>query len=64
MIKITETPLDLFRLGYNTIEIAEKLGIDEPTAYNALSREKQNERGLSFNPAIYKKVAYVGKGAR
>lgn len=64
MIKITETPLDLLRLGYNTIEIAQKLGIDEATAWNAIHREKQNDLGLSFNPAIYKKVPYAGKGAR
>jgi hypothetical protein len=64
IVKLTETPLDLLRLGYNTMDIAGMLCIDEATAYNAIHREKNNELGLSFNPAIFKKVPYVGKGAR
>lgn len=63
-VKLSETPLDLLRLGFDTAEIALMLCIDEATAYNAIHREKNNELGLSFNPAIYKKVPYAGKGAQ
>jgi hypothetical protein len=62
--QLHETPLYLLRCGFDTVEIAKILKMDEATAYNAINREKNNERGLSFNPAIYKKIPYPGKGTK
>lgn len=67
----SNSPLSLFRKGYDTAEIARMLWCTEDMVYNEMHHERQVERGLEAKelaPAPrsrrHKLVPFVGKAGR
>lgn len=59
-VELTRNPLQLFRLGYDTLEIANLLGLPESHVYNSINRlrtaERQRIRDRDYHREYYKNV--------